>query len=100
MYLETRPQKRPKPSADFPLFSHSSGKWGKKNRRKDYYFGKWEDPEERQEVLKFANSKPKLSTGITVKQACHLFLESKKQMEELGELKSRTWADYLRTANA
>jgi hypothetical protein len=42
MIVASKPQK---PSADFPLFAHGSGKWAKKIDGRLRYFGRWEDPD-------------------------------------------------------
>src|SRR5262245_41891524 len=34
-----------KPSPDFPLFAHATGRWAKKVKGKMLYFGRWDDPE-------------------------------------------------------
>ena len=34
-----------KPHADFPLYTHRSGRWAKKIRGRLHYFGPWDDPE-------------------------------------------------------
>jgi hypothetical protein len=43
MIAKTKPSK---PSPDFPLFAHASGKWAKKIAGKLVYFGRWDDPQE------------------------------------------------------
>jgi RNA polymerase sigma factor (sigma-70 family) len=43
--LTIKPHKPTKPSPDFPLTAHDSGRWCKKLWGKTYYFGKWSDPE-------------------------------------------------------
>ena len=40
------PSERPiKPSPDFPLLPHSTGRWAKKIHGKLHYFGSWSDPD-------------------------------------------------------
>jgi hypothetical protein len=39
-YTRSKPAK---PSPDFPLTAHATGRWGKKIAGKVQYFGRWED---------------------------------------------------------
>ncbi len=41
----TKSQRPEKPSPDFPLFPHATGRWAKKIKGKLSYFGPWDDPD-------------------------------------------------------
>jgi integrase len=95
-------QPRPeKPSPDFPLFPHATGRWAKKIRGQLHYFGPWDDPEgaldsyNRQRDDLHAGRKPRPDAGgLTVKELCNAFLNFKKGRVDTGELSARSWADY------
>jgi integrase len=49
-----------KPSPDFPLFPHATGRWAKKINGKLHYFGSWDDPRgAMQRYLQFQDGKLK-----------------------------------------
>jgi integrase len=55
----TRRSKPAKPSPDFPLTPHTTGRWCKKIAGKVRYFGRWEDPEGAlREYQAFLDGKP------------------------------------------
>jgi integrase len=98
-------EKPAKPTPDFPLFPHATGRWAKKIRGKLHYFGKWEDPDgalrnylEQKDAL-HAGRTPREETaeGLTVKGLANAFLNHKQHLVETGELSPLTWNEY-RTA--
>ncbi len=100
---KTGKSKPTKPSKDFPLYPHASGRWAKKIRGKTYYFGKWDDPDGalneyldvRDDLL--AGRTPSVGDGLTVQELANRFLTTKRSLVESGELTERTWFDYLKT---
>ena len=97
---KTKPEK---PSPDFPLFAHSSGKWGKRIAGKIHYFGRWEDPDgardEYEAFLKKAAAKNDVPLTVTVEYALNLFLEAKRKASESGEISERTYLEHERTCS-
>src|SRR5580704_16039416 len=91
-----------KPSPDFPLFPHATGRWAKKVRGQLHYFGKWaDDPkgeralntwiEQKDDLLAGREPRPKGdAAGPTVKFACDAFLTHKEQQRDNGEIQPRT----------
>jgi hypothetical protein len=92
-----------KPSPDFPLFAHNSGKWAKKIKGQTFYFGRWDAPDEAlaeyQSFLSKRSSAPVLlvSSGKTVRYCCNLFLTGYAAKVDSGEKRPRTFADLKRT---
>jgi integrase len=100
----TAPPKPAKPSDDFPLFAHATGRWAKKIRGRLVYFGPWDDPDAA--LRKYLEQKDDLLAGRTPRPAadelsvfllCGKFLTAKKQLLEAGELKARSYAEYAAT---
>ena len=101
-----------KPSPDFPLTPHPSGRWCKKIRGKIYYFGPGGDPDPavaldqaNAALAKYLEQKDRLQSGmtttdnraeLTVFTLCGKFLTTKKRMMESGELSVHTYNDYAR----
>jgi integrase len=93
----SKPQK---PSPDFPLFAHASGKWAKKINGRVKYFGRWADPQGAlQEYRKLCESVkyPDDKSSITLATACDLFLDAKEKASNRGEIQTRTYQEYLKT---
>lgn len=98
-----------KPTRDFPLFVHATGRWAKKVRGRLVYFGKAEnDPkgdaalakwlEQRDDLL--AGRKPRVSgDGLTVADLCNRFLTAKYHKLQCAELSPRSFADYKATTD-
>jgi integrase len=101
----TRPPKPAKPSPDFPLFPHASGRWAKKIRGKLHYFGKWVDGPDAA-LEKYLTEKDDLHAGrtprltpdaLTVSALCGKFLTLKEGRRDIGELSPRSFIDYTMT---
>jgi integrase len=90
-----------KPSPEFPLFPHATGRWAKKIRGKLVYFGPWADPDGalakylKEKDALHAGRRPREDTeGLTVKRLCNQFLRAKAASRDAGELTPRSWQDY------
>src|SRR5262245_36464233 len=106
----TRPPvhvKPAKPSEDFPLFPHATGRWAKKIRGKLHYFGRWDDPDGA--LAKYLEQRDSLHSGLTPADTSELltvyrlvgrFLTFKKPLVDSGELTPRTFGEYTRTGKA
>jgi integrase len=93
-----KPSKPPKPTPDFPLFAHDSGKWAKKIGGKLRYFGRWADPAGALAEYQASLVCDRLAqTSLTVKAACDLFLTAKQAARDAGKITARSFADYLKT---
>jgi integrase len=112
-------RKRKKPTPDFPLFHHHSGRWCKKVRPvgdpdtgirpkpKFHYFGRVEDDKTGAKALALWNEqKDDLLAGHTPRSAdgsptvgflCNEFIAAKKLKVATGEMMERTYADYYAT---
>ena len=97
--LRTKPSK---PSPDFPLTPHNSGRWCKKVKGKIHYFGPWEDPQaalnrwldEKDDLL---GGRPvRHGSGVTCRDLCNAFLESKDKLVDSGDITRSHWFDYYR----
>lgn len=100
----SKPAKPAKPYADFPLFPHASGRWCKKIRGKQVYFGPWADPDAA--LAKYLATKDTLHAGLTPRDTsaaltvftlCGRFLTMKKSRLDTGELRQRTYDEYANT---
>lgn len=102
-----RPRRFKKPRPDYPLSIHSSGRWFRKVRGRFYYFGKiTDDPNgeraeaewNRVQADLYAGRVPRPpQDGLTVKDACNLFLKAKRHRVDTHELTYRQWHEYFRT---
>src|SRR5207237_1833583 len=100
------PGKPTKPYPDFPLFPHASGRWCKKIRGKQHYFGPWSDPDgalakylEQKDALHAGRRPGPDPEGVLVKDVCNAFLNHKRDLLSAGELSPRTWAQYKETCD-
>lgn len=102
-----------KPSPDFPLYAHGSGKWAKRVDGKVRYFGSWGDPDSALaaylEWQDEHNSSKKLPTysqlaalapkSITIKEAAALYLADKEKRVARGEITDRTFRESFATCS-
>jgi hypothetical protein len=97
--------KPPKPRKDFPLFPHASGIWAKSIRGKMHYFGGWDDPHSAEsEYLMVADDLhagriPRSDIGLSVRDVCNSFMNSKRSRREAGTLSPRTFIQYYGTCD-
>jgi integrase len=96
-----KPTKPQKPTPDFPLTPHPSGRWCKKIRGRLHYFGPWSDPDgalaryrEQADAL-HAGRKPREQApeSAAVKDVMNAYLNAQAAKVSSGELKARTFAD-------
>lgn len=98
-----------KPYPDFPLTAHPSGRWCKKHRGKQYYFGPIDDWQAAYE--RFQHEWPYIIDGRTppatdtenccsVRALCNEFLNSKRLKLDAGELSERSFRDYFKTCES
>ncbi|MCA9050237.1 MAG: hypothetical protein KDA89_15985 [Planctomycetaceae bacterium] len=98
-----KPVKPNKPSKDFPLFPHATGRWAKKVRGKLHYFGPWDSPDDALELWLLqkddllAGRKPGGCRGFTIRDLANHVLTFKQHQRDLGEITARTFNDYKRT---
>jgi integrase len=95
---------------DFPLTAHKhSNRWCKKIKGKLYYFGPWNEGEQKaaqaalekwleqkDDLLAGRTPRPK-SDGLTIKDLVNRFLATKRHLVDTGELTARSFADYYRS---
>ena len=101
-----RKGKSQKPYPEFPLTAHPSGRWCKKHRGKQYYFGRIDDwqaafgrYEREWPHIIDGRTPPPVDTGdgCTLRDLCNAFLTSKRNRLNSGELSSHTFAKYYET---
>ena len=91
-----------KPGPDFPLTPHNSGRWCKKVKGKIHYFwpvgkptgmlNRWLD--EKDDLL---GGRPvRNGAGVTCRELCNAFLESKERLVDSGDITRSHWFDYHR----
>lgn len=108
--MRTKPQK---PSPDFPLYAHASGKWAKKVGGKLRYFGVWSDPDgalkeyqrwrgeydARTKTPTLAELRKRLPRKfeLPLGEAVNLFLADKQAHADRGEISHRTCREHRDT---
>ena len=109
---ESRPDWRKAMGLDpaFPLFPHQNGRWCRKIKGAFHYFGRVaQDPTgqaalalwlEQKDALLAGRTPQAKGDGLTLRDACNLFLEAKELSMNSGQLSPRTFDTYKRTAEA
>jgi integrase len=90
-----------KPSPDYPLYAHASGKWCKKIRGKAHYFGTWDEPDValqewlavKEDLLGGADPNRNADRPM-LRNLANAFLVAKQQKLDAGDLSKRAWDDY------
>ena len=109
-----------KPYAEFPLFPHATGRWGKKVRQRVHFFGRWghqcgdrmihvadvqasaanalEEFKRQWPYLAQGRTPPPADSkeGCTILQLCTAFLVTKRNRMDGGELSTQSLAGYVR----
>lgn len=88
-----------KPSPDYPLYAHASGKWAKKIAGRVHYFGKWDDPVAALKAYRQFTKRPETRCPdvLSLGDACNHFLENKDAAIERGELSKQSFTEYKLT---
>ncbi|MCX7429026.1 MAG: hypothetical protein NTW96_25795 [Planctomycetia bacterium] len=103
--------KAKKPSPDFPLWPHPSGRWCKEVCGRAHYFGKVaDDPkgekalerwnEEKDDLLAGREPRKPGDTRLTVADLCNRFLTAKFHRLASGDLSGRSFRDYKHTCTS
>ena len=97
-----------KPSPDFPLFRHASGRWARKIGGRFHCFGKVSaDPQGTAALAKWNQNREALLSGRVphaeqngvpdVHGVCNAFMLHKKALLDAGELTERSYGEYHAT---
>lgn len=107
-----------KPYPDFPLSPHASGAWQKKIKGKLHYIGRWGSRKngvvqqlpgdewwkpaleqwEAERDARYTGREIRTATGeLTVMDLANQFMDAKRKTFEAGEIKHRTYKEYLET---
>jgi integrase len=85
-----KPERPEKPTPDFPLFPHASGRWAKKVNGRLVYFGPWDDPSGA--LKRWHAAKDDLRAGRIVKPAKLTGRTQPKRRR--GSKPAKPWPDF------